>query len=91
MPAPSRLTELAQRKELLLMQSDLHRQLIAVERHHLQARFQSATDSVKTNRWWLVGGALGAGWLMRRSAGKLTRWLPLAATAWSFMKKMRAS
>jgi hypothetical protein len=87
----TRLKELAQRKQLVLLQSDLHRELITVERHHLQARLQATTDSVKSNRWWLIGGALGTGWLMRRSAGKLTRWLPLAATAWSFIKKMRAS
>lgn len=87
----TRLKELAQRKQLLLLQSDLHRELITVERHVLHARLQAATDSVKSNRWWLIGGALGAGWMTFRSGGKLTRWLPLALTAWRLMKKMRAN
>jgi hypothetical protein len=85
----TRLKELAQRKQLLLMQSDLHRELIAVEALHVRSRLDATAESVKTNRWWLIGGALGASWLFSRSSGKFTRWLPLAAAGWRIVHKMR--
>ena len=86
----TRLKELAQRKELLLMQSDLHRELIAVEIIQVRSRLNATAESVKTNRWWLIGGVFGASWLFSRSSGKLTRWLPLAAAGWRILQKMRA-
>ncbi len=86
----TRLNELSRRKELLLIQSDLHRELLAVEHHRLQSRIHAATQSIRENRWWLLGGTLGAGWLASRVGVRFAPWLSVATMAWRWLKKSRA-
>jgi hypothetical protein len=84
------MNDLAKQKELLVLQSDLHRELLRLERLRLEKRMGATADRVRAGRWWITGGLLGAGLLFSR-AGKLTRWIPVAAAAWKFLQKKRAA
>ena len=72
MAARGRLAELAERKRLLLLRADLHRELLELERARLQGRWSGATSFAGRHRWWLVGGAVVGGALLVR------RWRSLA-------------
>jgi FlaA1/EpsC-like NDP-sugar epimerase len=81
MPAAARLNRLAERKRLLVLEADLHRHLLAIERMHWQERVDTAREQVQAGRWWLIVGAAIAGWLLARRLGGVARWLPAARTA----------
>lgn len=91
MPAAVRLSELRQRKQLLLLQADLHRQLLDLERRQLHTQLRAATGRFHAQRWWVIGGTAALGLALSRfgAGGALTRWLPLAATAWKVVQGLR--
>ncbi len=75
MPAP-RLSDLRARKELILAEADLHRQLLMLERLRWQRRGAEAQQFVGEQRWWLLGGALAVGVILNRRWKGLAQWLP---------------
>ena len=85
------LNELAERRRLLVMEADLHRSLISMERESLRARLagiQAARERVAAGGPWLVAGGAVASLLAVRHWRKLLRWIPTAlkliSTALSF-------
>lgn len=75
MPA-TRLTNLRARKEMILAEADLSRQLFIFERLRCQRAAENAQRFVQEKRWWLLGGAAVAGLLIVRSRRPLAKWLP---------------
>lgn len=89
MPA-ARLTDLAGRRRLLVAEADLHRRLIAFEHLNLESRFDDTRARIHRNRWWLIAGAVGVGFLLVRHR-RLVSLLPSAVTAWRLMERFRRS
>ena len=79
MPAGHRMNELAQRKQQLVAEAELHRSIIALEHLRLSERSAALREAVAEKRWWWVAGAAAAGWLTAR--GDLARWLPVLMDA----------
>jgi hypothetical protein len=82
------VSDLAQRKRLLVLQAELHRQIIEIERIRLQQRAGIARERFAANRWWLLGGLATAGWLSTRKFGFLVKMVPMAMTAWKLVRKL---
>ena len=80
------MNDLAARKQLLIAQADLHRQLLALECSQLRGRWEKTSSFVEQNRWWLVGGAAIAGVLSVRHWRGLAQWLPALVTMWRALK-----
>ncbi|MBI4623760.1 MAG: hypothetical protein HY736_11165 [Verrucomicrobia bacterium] len=89
MSSTARLNDLAERKRLLVRQSDLHRQVIANERLRLLERFATAREQVQAHRWWLIGGAACVGLLLARRLGGVAGWLSAALTAARLMQTLK--
>lgn len=89
MPASARLNALAERKQFLVTEAAIHRQLIANERLHLEARVASVRHHVASHRWWWIGGTVLAGWLATRGWGRVSRWLPAASTILRLVRDFR--
>ncbi len=81
------MNDLATRKRLLVAQADLHRQLLALERTQLGARWETASSFMDQNRWWLIGGAAIVGGLSVRHWRGLAQWVPTLAATWRALKK----
>ena len=79
MPASVRVSELAERKERLVAEAELHRSIIALEYLRLTQQSAALRETVAEKRWWWVAGAAAAGWLTAR--GDLARWLPFVMDA----------
>ncbi len=92
MAAKEEMTALAGRKRLLLLESGVHRDLIALECEGLRAQWaplENLRASVsRLNPWWLAGGA-AAGLLAARRWGGLLRWLPTALAAWRWLRRQK--
>ena len=88
MPAATTVAELADRKQLLVMQGELHRQIIEIERFRLHHRLDEARERFHSNRWWLLGGLAAAGWLSTRKFGALVKLVPFVMTAWRMVQKL---
>lgn len=84
--ARQRLNALAERRHLLVLEADLHRRLIAVERESLRARWaglRAAGELVGSHKpLFMMGGAV-AGLFVVRHWRKLARWLPAAFTCFT--------
>jgi len=80
------MNELATRKQLLIAQADLHRQLLALELTQLNARREAAASFVDQNRWWVIGGAALVGVLGVRHWRGLAQWVPTLVTTWRALK-----
>jgi hypothetical protein len=89
MSSATTLNELAERKRLLVMQAELHRQIIDIERFRLKHQVDTARERFHTTRWWLLGGLATAGWLSTRRFGFLVKLVPMAMTAWRIVQKFR--
>jgi hypothetical protein len=82
--AQRQMNELAERRRLLMMEADLHRSLIGLERESLRARIadlQAARERASSNSPWLIAGGAVAGLLALRHWRKLASWIPAALTA----------
>lgn len=85
------LNELAERRRLLVLESDLHRNLIALDFRNLRSRvagLQAARERVKAGGPWLAAGGAVAGVLALRHWRKLARWVPTALTAVRWVKSL---
>ena len=90
--APERLNEVAQRRRLLVLESDLHRSLIILERERLRvqlAGIHAARERLAAGGPWLVAGGLLAGLLAVRHGSRLVRWLPTAWAAWHWARSLK--
>lgn len=87
------MNDLASRKRLLIAQTELHRQLIALERLQLQARWVGTRERARTaiadRRWWLVGGALVAGVLLTRASPRLRNLLGWGPTVLAALRGLQ--
>ena len=93
MPGQGDVTELAERKRLLLLQADLHRTVLRAELASARARLewlQSARDKVGAASPWLALGAGVAGILAARRWRNVVRWIPTALAAWRWLRKLKA-
>ena len=91
--AQQQLNELAERRRLLVMEADLHRSLIGLERASLRERLaslQAAREKVATNRPLLIAGGAVAGLLAMRHWRKLARWVPAALSALRWVQSLKA-
>lgn len=84
--AQRQLTELAERRRLLVLEADLHRSLIRLER---LASLQAARTMVATNRPLLIAGGAVTGLLAMRHWRKLARWIPTALTVLSWVQSLK--
>lgn len=92
MLAKRQLNELAERRRLLVMEADLHRSLIGLERENIRARFaglQAARGRVGAGGPWLAAGGALAGLLVIRRWRKFAPWIPAALTALRWVKSLR--
>jgi len=81
------MKSLSERKRALLEQSNQLRQELAAERAALHARAHTFSSRARSSRWWLVGAALGAGFLLPKQV-RVFRWLPAATTAWRMIRRV---
>jgi hypothetical protein len=82
--AQRQMNELAERRRLLVMEADLHRNLISLERESLHARIaalREARERVTSSKPLLLAGSAVAGLVAMRHWRKLARWIPAALTA----------
>lgn len=84
MPAQKGLSDLAERKRLLILEADLHRALLRAEAVRARARLgwlNPGGGGLRLSPWLLVGGAL-AGLVAARHASTVLKWLPTALDLW---------
>ena len=84
------MNDLAERKRLLILQGELHRQIIAIERFRMQQRFDVTRERFQAKRWWLLAGLAAAGWLSTRRLGSLLKLLTAGMTAWRMAQNFRS-
>lgn len=85
--ASTRMNELAARKQLLIAQADLHRQLLSLETARLGSGGIGSGAFVDRNRWWLLGGAIVVGVVIARRWRGFAEWVPpILATARAFLR-----
>ena len=86
------MNELAERRRLLVMEADLHRSLIGLEREGLRERLaglQAAREKVASNSPWLIAGGTVAGLLAMRHWRTLARWIPTTLTALRWVHSLK--
>ena len=87
------MNDLAERRRLLVMEADLHRSLISLERESLRARIadlHAARERASSNSPWLIAGGAVAGLLAMRHWRKLAGWIPAALTALRWVQSMKS-
>jgi hypothetical protein len=88
----TRMNALAERRQLLLLEAELHRSLIALECETLRARLaglRSARAHLAAGGPWLVAGGAVAGFLAIRHWRKLAGWIPAALTAFRWVESLK--
>ncbi len=91
MAAGQRLKDLEEAKQLLVLQSELHRRLLRLEIDSLHDRFGGVAAlgrGLRGNRPLLWGGAALAGILALRRWRTLLRWAPTAAAAGRWLGRL---
>jgi len=87
-----RLAEIERQQDELLLQSDLHRQMLALEAASWALRFalvDSASQTVSGDRWWLLPVAAIGGVLAMRKWRSLVKWAPAALSVWKWARTLR--
>lgn len=90
--APRQVTELQERKRLLVLQADLHRALLRAEAANVRERLgwlNEAREQARSAGPWLGLGAAAIGVLAAWRGRKLARWVPAALAAWGWIQKLR--
>jgi hypothetical protein len=90
MSAEKKLSELAERKQLLLLQADLHRAVLQAEIATLRARWQwvaQARDKFPAKAGWLLGSAAGV--LAVRNWRHTLKLIPVGLATWRWWRKLR--
>lgn len=91
--AEKRLREIEAAQQLLVLESDVHRQVIGLEVVTLRNRFAwlgSAGQFLPRSGNWLVPGAVIAGLLAARGWRSIGRWLPVALPLFRILRTMLA-
>lgn len=83
------MNDLAARKELLIRQSQLYREILALERQSFAESADNLREQLQAKRWWLIGGVACFGWLFANRLGGIARWLPTALAAAKFAQRLR--
>lgn len=89
--AQKELNQLAERKRLLILESALHRDLLALECARLRSRLaplDNTLDRLGRLRPWLMAGSALAGLLAAKGWRKPLRWIPTAMTAWRWLRHL---
>lgn len=89
MSAQQQMTELAERRRLLLLEAELHRSIIGLECQALRGHLASLSafrGQVAGGKPWFIGAAAVAGLLAARHWRKVIRWLPFVLTVWRFWR-----
>ena len=87
--AQRQLTELRERKRLLMLEADLHRALVVTECASVRQRLNEARNRVRSAGPWLALGAGAAGVLAARRFGITNRWIPAAFAAWRWLRRFK--
>lgn len=91
--APRQMTELQQRKRLLVLEADLHRAMLCAGVANVRERLdwlQAAREQARSAGPWLGLGAAALGLLVAWRGRKLARWIPTALAAWASIQKLRS-
>lgn len=83
------MNDLAGLKRLLVLEGDLHRRLIGLERENLRKRFaglRAAQERVTSNKPLLIAGSAVTGWLVLRHWRRVARWIPAVITVRRWMR-----
>jgi hypothetical protein len=92
MSQAQQLNDLAARKQLLLLEADLHRGIIGIEYQSLRGRFVPLMDiggQFSSRNPWYIGGSALAGLFAMRHWRKVVRWMPQALALWVLKKRFR--
>jgi hypothetical protein len=90
MASENGLSELAERKRLLILQADLHRAVIHAEVVNARIRLQwleQARTKLSGGNPWFLGGAAAAGLFAVRHWRKTLKWVPTALAAWRWIRR----
>jgi hypothetical protein len=88
-----RLAEIERQQEELLLQSDLHRQMLALEAASWAQRFawvDSASQTFSGALWWLLPVAAIGGVFAVRKWRTLVKWVPAALSVWKWARRLRS-
>lgn len=92
MPAQERLNDLAERRRLLVLESDLHRSVVQLELESLRGRvagLRELRERLSAGSPWLVGGSALAGLVAVRHWRKLAHWIPAAFAALRWVRSLK--
>lgn len=87
------MTDLAERKRLLVLQADLHRALLRAECATVRGRlnwWHEARNKMRSASPWLAVGAGAVGLLAASGWRKLANWVPVGLAAWRWVQKFKA-
>lgn len=93
MPAQRQLSELQERKRLLILQSDLHRLLLRAECSSVSARLSWLSEvksQVRSASPWLGVGTAVVGMLATRRLRRLALWTSTAIAVWRWVRQGKA-
>jgi len=76
------MKDLAARKQSLVAQAELHRQVIGVECSQLHQRWTVARSIGERNRWWVLAAVGVGGWLLASRKRNVIEWLPTLLAVW---------
>lgn len=87
MASSRQLNELSVRKQLLIAQADMQRQLLTLECTRLGNPGAVANELIQRHRWWLLAGSAVVGIVLARRWRGFAGWLPpILATARAFLR-----
>lgn len=87
------MTDLQQRKRLLVLEAELHRALLCAGVANVRERWdwlKAARAQARSAGPWLGLGAVALGLLVAWRGRKLARWLPPALAVWASIQKLRS-
>lgn len=87
-----RLKDLERRQDELVLQAELHRQVLLLETAVWAQRLawvDAAREGAGKARWWLVPVAAFGGVIAVRKWRTLLRWLPVGLSLWRWVRSLR--
>lgn len=92
MPAKEQLNDLAERRRLLLLEADLHRNVIRLECENIRKRVSalaSIGERMKAGSPWVMAGSAVASIFALRHWRKVVKWTPAALGALRWIKSLK--